>query len=148
VTAFVRLLLDARPDAPDIVVRALTEWSRSVGWPAAEARDLLFAVREAVCNSVTHAYRGGPAGRIGVEAVVRHGARDGDHIELTVSDTGRWRPRPDSARPGYGIPLMRAATAGLVISTGASGTEVRLRSAPVPRAAPAFGRVSFLTGPQ
>jgi serine/threonine-protein kinase RsbW len=148
VTACVRLLLDARPDAPDIVVRALTEWIRSVGWPAPDACDLLLAVREAVCNSVTHAYRGGPVGRIGVEAVVRHGARDGDHIELTVSDTGRWRPRPDSARPGYGIPLMRAATAGLVISTGASGTEVRLRSAPVPRAAPAFGRVSFLTGPQ
>jgi serine/threonine-protein kinase RsbW len=141
----VRLLLDVRPDAPDIVVRALAEWSRTVGWPSAEARDLLFAVREAVCNSVTHAYRGRAAGRVGVEAVVRRGGRDGDHIELTVSDTGCWKPPPDTGEPGYGIPLMRAATAGLVIYTGASGTEVRLRSTTVPRGTPALGRVRSIT---
>jgi anti-sigma regulatory factor (Ser/Thr protein kinase) len=145
VTPRVWLLLDARPDAPDIVVRALGEWSRSVGWPPAEARELLFAVREAVCNSVAHAYRDEPAGRIAVDAVVRHDARHGDHIDLTVSDTGSWRPRSDTTRPGYGIPLMRAATARLVISTGTSGTQVHLRSRAMSRAAPTFRGVTPIT---
>lgn len=124
-----KLVLDARSDAPDIAARALARWLCTVGWPAEDAQDLVFAAREAVCNSVDHAYRGEAGGRVDVDAVVRDEA---GVVELTVVDQGQWRPRDDVGRRGYGIPLMRAAVPDVVIGTAGPGTWVRLRSGPGP----------------
>jgi anti-sigma regulatory factor (Ser/Thr protein kinase) len=124
-----RLVLDARSDAPDIAARALARWLRTVGWPSEDAQDLVFAAREAVRNSVDHAYRGGVVGRVDVDAVVRD---DAGVVELTVVDQGDWRASRDAGRRGYGIPLMRAAVSDVVIGTAGPGTWVRLRSGPGP----------------
>lgn len=124
-----RLVLDARSDAADIAARALARWLRTVGWPSEDAQDLVFAAREAVRNSVDHAYPGGAVGRVDVDAVVRD---DAGVVELTVVDQGHWRPRRDVGRRGYGIPLMRAAVPDVVIETAGPGTWVRLRSGPGP----------------
>jgi anti-sigma regulatory factor (Ser/Thr protein kinase) len=136
-------VLDARTDAPDIAGRALVGWLRTVGWPSEDAQDLVFAAREAVRNSVDHAYRGRAVGRVGVDAVVRQAGDDAGVVELTVVDQGRWRPGRDAGRRGYGIPLMRATVPDVEIETAGPGTWVRLRSGPVP----ALDRASGATSP-
>jgi anti-sigma regulatory factor (Ser/Thr protein kinase) len=104
-------------------------------------------VDEAVSNAVEHAYSTPGAGcgnrHRGVELHVIETAAPEDarpdcyRIAATVTDRGRWRPRP--ARPGFrgrGLQIMHAVTDSVEVTATGTGTRVRMLS----RAVRAGGR--------
>jgi anti-sigma regulatory factor (Ser/Thr protein kinase) len=51
---------------------------------------------------------------------------DGEHVQLTVSDSGGWREKRDSDR-GRGLELIRALMDEVEVAAGEDGTVVRMR---------------------
>jgi anti-sigma regulatory factor (Ser/Thr protein kinase) len=87
-----------------------------------QSMDVLIAVGEAVANAIEHGHRDRPDGVIRVD-----GRALADRVQLTVTDSGSWKPpRPaaDSTR-GRGIALMRALVQEVAIDPGTAGTTVR-----------------------
>jgi anti-anti-sigma factor len=99
--------------------RALARWLSEAGATKEETDDVVLAISEAAANAVLHAY--GPE-----DGVFEVAARAiGGVIDATVRDRGRWRSRgPDQG--GRGLRLMRALVDAAEVSTGPSGTEVKL----------------------
>lgn len=129
-----QVVLAAEPAAPSLVRDRLREWLAVHQWPDTEVTDLLIAVSEAVSNVVDHAYPPGVTGNIEINGRVAALSGGAQLVELTVRDSGRWRPPP--GRREYrrrGIPLMRAAVEALVINGTNQGTCVRMRSRVVGR---------------
>ena len=101
-------------------------WLRAT-LPGEEAllSDVTLAVSEACTNAVLHAYPDGAAK--GFRIV---GRREGDIIEITVSDEGTgMTTRGDSPGMGLGLPLMSRVANGLEVRTAAvgRGTVVAMR---------------------
>lgn len=120
-------------------LRVRSEVSGAAGLPRHVAETLYFIAAEAVANAVRHAH----AGRI----TARLHADDAT-ATLEVVDDGSGIPA--SASPGVGMASMRerAATLGgeLSVSTGASGTSVRVHLA-LDAATAGEGRASTVTTP-
>lgn len=124
--------LPAEPSVVAVVRRRVSVWLARWGWPAEELGDLVLAVSEAVSNSVEHAYRGDHDGDVTVEGRVVPRPHGFSRVELTVTDTGRWRAVPEHhENRRHGIPVMRAVAAELSITADGRGTRVRLISNPV-----------------
>lgn len=95
----VQLELPAVPASIKRARDAVGTLASRVGAPAGDVR---LAVSEAVTNSVVHAFRDRPEGRISVAA---HVARD--RLVVVITDNGGgMRPNPDSGGLGLGIPLI------------------------------------------
>lgn len=108
-------------------------WLESARWPDAPTDDIVYAVSEAVTNSVEHAYRPSSTVRtIGLELRVECGSGGSQRVRVRVSDRGRWRtPPPDGGCRGHGLALMRAIMDEVVVGPGrgvCGGTEVMLLS--------------------
>ena len=114
------LQLPAEPDALTQVRRSLDRWLRAVHASTSEAYELTVACGEACANAIEHAYPPRSAD-FRVEA-----ERSDDCVEITVRDTGRWRPSRGKDR-GRGIDLMRALADSVDVKRSDAGTEVRLR---------------------
>jgi anti-sigma regulatory factor (Ser/Thr protein kinase) len=88
--------------------------------------DILIAVGEAAGNAFEHA----PAGHGDPEEPVRitvTARAVGATVEVTVSDTGTWRPpRPDPGTRGHGIAVMHALMDVVTISSTGHGTTVTM----------------------
>ena len=118
----------------------LSRWLTDRGCPDREAAGIVLAVNEAVTNAVQHAYAPpDTAGTVEVRASLEQldpfpGHGDGRRVRVRVRDHGRWRPDPhdrsdDAAEQGYGLAVMRALMAEVVITADpATGTEVELIS--------------------
>jgi anti-anti-sigma factor len=107
-----RLLAPAR--------RALRTWLSQAGAEKEEVEDLVLACGEAAANALEHAYGPGEDGILRIEAV-----EDGGEVRITVTDSGRWRPRAE--RPGgRGFHLMSSLTDEVEVVPGTSGTTVHL----------------------
>lgn len=128
------VVLAAAFTAPARARDRVAEWLRALGWPLHQAEDLVFAVNEAVSNSVEHGYRLRPGevaerGTVDVFAEI-HDSVDGTRcVVVTVKDGGRWRESDGPA--GYrsrGLAMMRATVDALVVVHDASGTTVEMRS--------------------
>jgi anti-sigma regulatory factor (Ser/Thr protein kinase) len=133
-TAALNYSVSSEPAAASIVRSRLRRWLSGVEWPTGEADDLIYAVSEAVTNAAEHAYVHADAdGAITIDAhheLVDHARR---RVVVTVSDRGRWRPRPvDPGFRGRGITMMRAFTDALHIDAGPGGTRVHMISRAVP----------------
>jgi serine phosphatase RsbU (regulator of sigma subunit)/anti-sigma regulatory factor (Ser/Thr protein kinase) len=116
-----KLRLAADPQVLAALRRHLGRWLRENEVEAQAAYDLVLACSEASANAAEHAYPP-TQGHFDVEA-----ERDGDHIEIRVSDTGTWRPDNDRDR-GRGLILMRGLTDDVSIQRGEpDGTVVTLR---------------------
>jgi anti-sigma regulatory factor (Ser/Thr protein kinase) len=99
----------------------LSAWLHSAGIPESLSADIVLAGNEACTNSAEHAYRGGDAGPMRVEARIC-----GGEIELRVADFGTWKPPEDSPFRGRGIPLMRAVSDRVELDRSATGTTVEM----------------------
>ena len=124
------ILLDS--DLENLVLAR--RWYKSVaawaGLSASDAADLLVAVGEAITNSIKHAYRGVPGGKI----LISHSVND-EFLTIHIRDWGEtistesYRPpNLDEAREGgYGFYLMHRMTDRVEIRTDRlPGTEISL----------------------
>ncbi|MEU2102714.1 MULTISPECIES: ATP-binding protein [unclassified Nocardia] len=120
------LALDFPAEAVQLatVRHTLQEWLAQCGMAAAPAYDVLLAVGEACTNAVEHGHHG-DGGVVRLRAEI-----DGEHLRVTISDSGRWKepdPQADSLR-GRGMPLIRALIPEVTVTTGDTGTVVDLRT--------------------
>jgi PAS domain S-box-containing protein len=124
VPAELSLVLPADPSQLRTLRRRLRQWLADAGWSGEDQEPVVLATSEAVSNSIEHGYRQGatPDSVVEVRAELV-----GAGIALTVRDRGRWRPPSPSAGRGRGLTMMRAAMDQVDMSTGAEGTEVRMR---------------------
>lgn len=136
------LVIPAGSQAPSRVRRAVTDWLCGVcGHPALcdTGEDLLYAVSEAVANTVDHAYshddrhRGsvsvlGQVAPPGLPDVARDGCTGEFRIEFVIVDTGRWKePSADPGGRGRGLQMMRALVDRCEVTRALGGTTVTLR---------------------
>ncbi len=111
-------------------VRAtLRNWLNRCDLSHRTIQDVLVAVGEACANAVEHGHRHAPGQQIRLRA-----AATVTQLQLTVTDTGRWKASQpaDRTNRGHGIPLMRALMQQVTIEPGDAGTTVdmQLRIAP------------------
>lgn len=130
--------------APSLARDRVTSWLRLHDWPQEELEDVVFAVSEAVSNSVEHGYEisaddvaadgqrtGGAV--IEVRGEVTTAREGGRQVVLSIRDDGSWKaPSPTPTDRGRGLPLMRVSMSSMRVSGGATGTTVHLRSRAVP----------------
>lgn len=111
--------------------RALAAWARRIGLSEDDTQDLTLACHEAMANVVDHAYGSRP----GVLEI--HATRPDHHVTVTITDHGRWRPRPPTGRDGTrgrGLILIHRLAPVVEVHPGRHGTTVRL-CWPLPAAA-------------
>ena len=101
--------------------RAVAQWLRLAGAREDEIYEVLVACGEAGANTVAHAHSALSDSSFEVRA-----EREGAEIEITVRDTGRWRPPADEGR-GRGLAVMRELMDDVEIEPSDDGTTVRLR---------------------
>jgi anti-sigma regulatory factor (Ser/Thr protein kinase) len=115
-----RLKLDAEPTVLSAMRHSLREWLAVAGATEDDAYDVLVAATEAAANAVEHAY--GPAdATFEIEARVLAAGQ----VALIVRDNGAWRP-PRGHNRGRGTMLMQQLMDEFEVTTGESGTEVRM----------------------
>ena len=103
----------------------LRTWLTRAGLGPEQTLDVLIAVGEAVSNSIEHGHREDLEGTVLLRATAL-----ADRLNLTVVDTGSWRPpQPDpNAFRGRGVMLMRALMQDVAIEPSESGTTVRMHT--------------------
>jgi GAF domain-containing protein/anti-sigma regulatory factor (Ser/Thr protein kinase) len=114
------LRLPAEPDVLASLRRTLRPWLEGLGASDDEVYDMLVAVTEAAANAVEHAY-----GPVHATFEVEASASEDAEVSVVVRDQGLWRP-PRGHNRGRGTLLMQELTDALEVTTGATGTEVRM----------------------
>jgi len=122
-----RVQVTAQDPACLATIRArLRQWLPAAGIAADDGADILLAAGEATANAFEHAPAGGGSGTEPVRITITARADRGT-IEVTVTDTGTWRPpRPEADTRGHGIAFMHALMDEVTISTTEHGTTVNM----------------------
>jgi hypothetical protein len=128
VSDHLHLAVDAEPHLLSVLRHAVQTWLAAMRWPRPAAEELVFAIREAVSNSIEHAYRDIRAGRVTLDMTIVAEPRA---MHVVVTDFGRWRPHRPGPTRGNGLALMNAVVAWSHIETDDAGTRVTMRSAPL-----------------
>jgi anti-anti-sigma factor len=118
-----RLDLSAEPVQLAQVRRAVRRWTAEASLPPDAIEDLLLTLGEATGNAAEHAYRDADVpGRVVVEL---HLDDDGG-VDVSVADTGSWRPPPaDPGFRGRGLRIISALARDVDLSAGPTGTVLR-----------------------
>jgi len=104
----------------------LRRWLPAAGIGDADGADILVAVGEAIANAFEHASAGRGDGQESVQITLTAQAGRAT-VEVTVSDTGTWRPpQEELGYRGHGIAVMRALMDAVTISTTGDGTTVTM----------------------
>jgi anti-sigma regulatory factor (Ser/Thr protein kinase) len=101
----------------------LRSWLVQAGVEPDQIQDVLIATGEAVSNAIEHGHRDRPEGIVSLRA-----AAVVDRLQVTVKDTGDWRPPRkvvDISR-GRGMALMRGLMEDFAIHSDEAGTTVHL----------------------
>jgi anti-sigma regulatory factor (Ser/Thr protein kinase) len=112
--------VDASARSLVTIRRAFSRWLEDLEVPAPVMREIVMAVHEAAANVVEHAY--GPSGGT-IAITAKH---EGDHVEVSVRDSGTWRGSSRGDR-GNGLRLMRGLMDDVMVDTSAAGTITTLR---------------------
>lgn len=113
----------------------IEHWLRMNHWPS--RHDIVFAVSEAVSNSVEHGYRIthddiGHTGIIEVYGQILTSSEGCGQVEITVRDYGRWRPdRTRHSNRRRGIAIISTTMEHLTVNGTDQGTTVTFRSPPI-----------------
>jgi PAS domain S-box-containing protein len=105
--------------------RALRIWLARADVGPEQVQDVLIATGEAIANAIEHGHRDRPGGTVSLRA-----SATADRLDVTVVDTGAWRPpRPgvDVSR-GRGVTLMKALMQDVTIQPDATGTTVHMHT--------------------
>jgi anti-sigma regulatory factor (Ser/Thr protein kinase) len=116
-----RIAVPARPATLVTLRRALAQWLRLSGANETELYEILVASGEACANAVAHAH---PA--VSDSPFELRAARSDGGVEITISDTGRWRSSARKRR-GRGLELMDELMDDVRIDRGDRGTTVVLK---------------------
>ena len=102
---------------------ALRDWLTKAAVRPTQIQDILVAAGEAVANAIEHGHRHSAGGTVNMRAAVLV-----DQVQLTIVDTGSWKPPAPirDTRRGRGITLMRGLMQDVVIQPGVGGTTVHL----------------------
>ena len=123
------LTFPAESDQLAPVRATLRNWLNQCDLPPRAIQDVLVAAGEACANAVEHGHRHAPGQQVRLRA-----AATVTQLQLTVTDTGRWKASQPATRTnrGHGIPLMQALMQQVTIEPGDAGTTVdmQLRIAP------------------
>ena len=111
----------ASADRLSALRRDLRLWLTNIGVPTDMASDVILAVNEAVANAIEHGYAGAAPGKVKVD-----GRRDGDAIEIVISDQGVWREASEDVTRGRGFPIIRGLMDDVVVDTD-QGVRLTLR---------------------
>lgn len=111
----------ASVDSATRLRQELGSWLRAMGVSAELAYDLVLGCYEAMTNVVAHAYPAGTTGMLDLTARLRD-----DHVTVTVSDRGRWKPQADTGS-GRGLALIRRVSDRMDLLRGDYGTRVRMQ---------------------
>ncbi|OHV33877.1 MULTISPECIES: SpoIIE family protein phosphatase [Pseudofrankia] len=107
------------------VRHTVRNWLRRCDLDTQQINDVLIAIGEACNNAVEHGHRDHPAGMIRLRA-----AALADRLWVSVTDSGRWKPRDPEATArehrGRGIALMRGLMYRVTIDTTEGGTIVEM----------------------
>lgn len=100
---------------------ALRTWLGKCRLPVDTAQGVLLAAGEACANAIEHGHRDAPGGPVRLRAET-----SADHLRLTVTDSGRWKPAEPGGdtRRGRGIRLMRAVMQQITITRASTGTTI------------------------
>lgn len=121
----VRLIAE-NPSCLATIRARLRQWLPAAGIATREGADILIAVGEAAANAYEHAPAGREKGTEPVEMTIAASAGP-SAIEVTVTDTGIWRPaRQEPATRGRGLAVMRALMDEVTIATTETGTIVTM----------------------
>lgn len=115
--------LPATAESAAVFRQDFSRWVDTLGASDQRRGDIVLSVYEAVANAAEHAYLGDP--RPGTVRVHAHLDAAGT-LEVCVVDTGSWKPVTPSRFRGRGLPLMTALSDTSTVTTGPSGTTVRL----------------------
>jgi PAS domain S-box-containing protein len=130
-----RIESDATADKLAGIRHRLTGWLRAADIPGELAADIVLVVNEACTNSVEHAYRGHPRGKMLLEAE----AVDGE-VHVRVGDSGSWKkPAVNPGNSGRGLVLMRALSDSVEVDSTPVGTTIEINFR-LPAAAGAVNR--------
>jgi anti-sigma regulatory factor (Ser/Thr protein kinase) len=117
--------VDADPHLVGVVRRTVTAWLAAMRWPEPHTAGPVFALSEAVSNSVEHAYRNLRAGRIVVDLAVE-GTEDARTLRVMVTDFGSWRGGRPGADRGNGLALIHSLVDSLDVDSDDTGTRVAM----------------------
>jgi serine phosphatase RsbU (regulator of sigma subunit)/anti-sigma regulatory factor (Ser/Thr protein kinase)/transcriptional regulator with GAF, ATPase, and Fis domain len=100
---------------------ALRGWLTRARVGPHQTMEVLIAAGEAVANAIEHGHRHTPEGTVslGATALV-------DEVQLTITDTGSWKPPASDPERGRGITLMRRLMHDVTINRDSAGTTVHL----------------------
>jgi serine phosphatase RsbU (regulator of sigma subunit)/anti-sigma regulatory factor (Ser/Thr protein kinase) len=103
--------------------KALRSWLTRARVSPDQTMNVLIAAGEAVANAIEHGHRYSPEGTISLGAIAFV-----DQVQVTVTDTGSWKPPQPTANPdrGWGITLMRGLMHDVTINPDTAGTTVQL----------------------
>lgn len=115
------ITLPADPETLAVSRGRLREWLNAAGFDPETAADVLLAAGEATANATEHAVLGADSPvLITVSAAICGGV-----LELTVSDTGCWKPATvSSGHRGHGMHLINALMTSVELKTSPGGTTV------------------------
>jgi serine phosphatase RsbU (regulator of sigma subunit)/anti-sigma regulatory factor (Ser/Thr protein kinase) len=101
--------------------KALRSWLTRARVDPDQAMNVLIAAGEAVANAIEHGHRHSPEGTISLGAIALV-----DQVQVTVTDTGSWKPPAANPDRGRGITLMRGLMHDVTINPDTAGTTVHL----------------------
>jgi serine/threonine-protein kinase RsbW len=121
--ADVSLVVPAVPDSISVIRQTVSGICEALGADSRTVGDIKLAATEACTNVVLHAYAGGAAGTIEIDAYTGE-----DELRLLVRDRGAgMTPAPMAEGLGLGLPLIAALTSTLtIVEPEDGGTEVSM----------------------
>jgi serine phosphatase RsbU (regulator of sigma subunit)/anti-sigma regulatory factor (Ser/Thr protein kinase) len=100
---------------------ALRSWLTRARIDPDQSMKVLIAAGEAVANAIEHGHRHTPEGTVSLDATALV-----DEVQLTITDTGSWKPPASEPERGRGITLMRRLMQDVTIDRDSAGTTVHL----------------------
>ncbi len=102
---------------------ALRNWLTQAGIGTDQIQSVLIATGEAISNAIEHGHRDRPPGIVSVRVTAL-----ANGLEVTVTDTGSWKPPRTVANisRGRGIVLMRGLMEDFTIESNDAGTTVHM----------------------
>ena len=97
----------------------LRRWLRQTDGSEEDVAEILIAAGEAAANVIEH---GGNDAPFKVAGVV-----DGDEVDITVTDSGRWRDKGPERGGGRGLVLIRELMDEVEVTRADEGTTVRMK---------------------